>query len=314
MNNKPRHDEIFRKALENPIAAKEFISAHAPKELLEVIDLDSLNNLEKEKYITSDLINSSSDVLFSVNFKRTNWQAFFLVEHQSTVDNLIAYRMLKYKMSILERYLVVNPETKYLPLICPILVYNGDKKYNAPLSFWELSNFPNLAKKYWSEGYKLVNVNDINVEELKKRPWSGILEYFLKNIRSKKILKNWEEISDILPKLAEVKIGMDYISLFLYYTLTVLDKNDKMELEKFLINILNKQKGEELMGSLAQHWKDEGIEIGIQKGKAQGLAEGEVRGEAKLIRKMLKGGMNINLVSKHLGISVKEIEKMISDY
>ena len=96
--------------------------------------------------------------------------------------------------------------------------------------------------------------------------------------------------------------------------MTVLDKNDKMELEKFLINILNKQKGEELMGSLAQHWKDEGIEIGIQKGKAQGLAEGEVRGEAKLIRKMLKGGMNINLVSKHLGISVKEIEKMISDY
>ena len=77
MNNKPKHDEIFRKALENPIAAKEFIGAHAPKELLEIIDLDSLNNLEKEKYVTSSLTNSSSDVLFSVNFKDTEGQAFF---------------------------------------------------------------------------------------------------------------------------------------------------------------------------------------------------------------------------------------------
>lgn len=300
-NDKLKHDQIFRKALENPIVAKEFISVHAPKNLLEIVDLNSLNNLEKEKYITSTLTDSASDVLFSVNFKDKEGQVFFLIEHQSTIDHFIAYRLLKYKVNILERYLVKYPEAKHLPLICPILVYNGTTKYNAPLNLWELSNAPELAKEYWSEGYRLVNVHDIADEELKKRPWSGLLVYFLKHIRSKKILRKWQDIADILPKLAEVNVGVGYIELFLNYTLTALDENDKIKLEEFLIKTLNKQKGEKIMGSLAQRWKDEGIQDGIKIG------------EAKIIRTMLKNGTDINTVSKLLSIPVAEIEKLISE-
>lgn len=44
-----------------------------------------------------------------------------------------------------------------------------------------------------------------------------------------------------------------------------LDQSDKIELEKILVNILNQEKGAELMTSLAQSWKEEGIEIGETK-------------------------------------------------
>ena len=54
--------------------------------------------------------------------------------------------------------------------------------------------------------------------------------------------------------------------MILHYTLTSIDKNDKIELERMLINTLNQGKGVELMTSLAQSWKEEGIEIGILDG------------------------------------------------
>jgi len=37
-----------------------------------------------------------------------------------------------------------------------------------------------------------------------------------------------------------------------------------MELEKMLITTLNKEKGAEIMTSLAQSWKEEGIQDGIK--------------------------------------------------
>jgi predicted transposase YdaD len=64
INNKPRHDKLFRKALENPIVAHEFIEAHLPKEILQRLDTKTLT-LEKESFVEPDLTNSISDVLFS---------------------------------------------------------------------------------------------------------------------------------------------------------------------------------------------------------------------------------------------------------
>ena len=64
----------------------------------------------------------------------------------------------------------------------------------------------------------------------------------MKHIHERKLLKRWQEIACLLPELAKVTIGYDYIKTILYYTLTFIDKNDKMELEKMLITTLKKEK------------------------------------------------------------------------
>ena len=51
---KPKHDQLFKKALENPIVAYEFIETHLPKNLLDIIDMSSLK-LEKESFVEQDL-------------------------------------------------------------------------------------------------------------------------------------------------------------------------------------------------------------------------------------------------------------------
>ena len=82
------------------------------------------------------------------------------------------------------------------------------------------------------------------------------MEFFLKHRHERQLLKRWQQIADILPELTKVSIGYDYIEMILHYTLTSIDQSDKIELEKMLINTLNKEKGVELMTSLAQSCKE----------------------------------------------------------
>ncbi|WP_425362240.1 Rpn family recombination-promoting nuclease/putative transposase [Candidatus Tisiphia endosymbiont of Mystacides longicornis] len=208
--DKPKHDEIFRKSMENPIVAKEFLVTHLPKDVLALIDSTSLK-LEKDSFIESDLSETISDVLFSVKFNDQDGYIFLLLEHQSTVDKMMAFRLFKYMINICDRYLTNHPKAKSLPVIYPLILYNGKKKYNASLNIWNLFSHPDLARGFWTNDCQLINVHDIPDEELKKKVWSGILLFFLKHINERQLLKRWQEISYLLPKLSKITIGHDHI-------------------------------------------------------------------------------------------------------
>ncbi|WP_341758997.1 Rpn family recombination-promoting nuclease/putative transposase [Candidatus Tisiphia endosymbiont of Ptychoptera albimana] len=297
-SDKPKHDEIFRKSMENPIVAKEFLATHLPKDVLALIDSTSLK-LEKDSFIEPDLSETISDVLFSVKFNDQDGYIFLLLEHQSTVDKMMAFRLFKYMINICDLYLTTNPKAKSLPVIYPLIIYNGKKKYNASLNIWNLFSHPDLARGFWTNDYQLINVHDIPDEELKKKIWSGILLFFLKHIHERQLLKRWQEISHLLPKLSKITIGYDHIRNLLSYTLTFIEQNDKIELEKILKNSLTKEKGEELMPSIAQVWKEEGIQIG------------EARGEAKLIKMMIKNGNSIEEVARMTRLSIARINELL---
>jgi len=137
------------------------------------------------------------------------------------------------------------------------------------------------------------------------------LLFFLKHIHERQLLKRWQEISHLLPRLSEITIGYDHIRNLLQYTLIFIEQNDKIELEKILKNSLTKEKGEELMPSIAQVWKEEGIQIGVQDGIRIGEARGEARGEAKLIKMMINNGSSIEEVARITGLSITKIKELL---
>ncbi|MCC8484137.1 MAG: transposase, partial [Rickettsia endosymbiont of Labidopullus appendiculatus] len=94
---------------------------------------------------------------------------------------------------------------------------------------------------------------------------------------------------------SEITIGYDHIRNLLQYTLTFIEQNDKIELEKILKNSLTKEKGEGLMPSIAQVWKEEGIQIG----------------EAKLIKMMINNGSSIEEVARITGLSITKINELL---
>ncbi|NDB83370.1 MAG: hypothetical protein EB127_11675 [Alphaproteobacteria bacterium] len=76
----PRHDQLFRKSLENPVVAYELLQAHLPREVLTIIDTTTIK-LEKESFVEADLSASIADVLFSVKFNDTEGYIYLLLEH-----------------------------------------------------------------------------------------------------------------------------------------------------------------------------------------------------------------------------------------
>ncbi len=167
-----------------------------------------------------------------------------------------------------------------------------------------------LARGFWTNDCQLINVHDIPDEELKEKVWSGILLFFLKHIHERQLLKRWQEISYLLPKLSKITIGYDHIRNLLQYTLIFIEQNDKIELEKILKNSLTKEKGEELMPSIAQVWKEEGIEIGLQDGIKIGEAKGRAEAMKVIAKTMLLKHNTINEIIELTGLSKKQIERL----
>ena len=117
------------------------------------------------------------------------------------------------------------------------MFYNGTQKYNAPRNLCELFENSELVKATWTNDYPLINVHEIPDEKLKENAWSGILQFFMKHIHERDLLKRWQEIANLLPNFAEVNIGINYIELILCYTLTKISQNDIIGIEKYLNHI-----------------------------------------------------------------------------
>ena len=116
---KPKHYQLFRKNLENPIVAYELLQAHLPQEVLAIIDTSTLK-LEKESFVEPDLSTSIADVLFSVKFNDTDGYIYLLLEHQSTPEHFMAFRLFKYMVNILytaARLISISLAHSYLPTL-----------------------------------------------------------------------------------------------------------------------------------------------------------------------------------------------------
>lgn len=118
------HDKICRKALDKKKDATKIINRVLSKE-------DRIKENEIQKYnssfISNELRNSESDVVYKLN----NENVFFLIEHQTKVDYLMPYRILKYELEIIESVLIdkkyINKEYKF-PEIIAIVLYTGKQK------------------------------------------------------------------------------------------------------------------------------------------------------------------------------------------
>lgn len=144
MVKKLKHDALVKKILTEKIAAQEFLDHYLPSEFQDLIDLKKIT-VEKESFVEDDLKRKYSDIIYSVRTKN-NEKAFVyvLIEAQSTCDYWMALRLWKYMLLLCERHAKGKDR---LPLICPLLIYNGSEVYSAPRNLWELFARPDQAKK-----------------------------------------------------------------------------------------------------------------------------------------------------------------------
>lgn len=257
---------------------------------------------EIEKYTSSFVNKIFQNREADIVYKYKNKNIFFLIEHQTKIDYSMPYRILEYETEIMKSAIdirkVKNKEYK-LPLVIPIVLYTGKKKWDAK-RYLEESQETLDGVKIKAGNYNLVDINDFTKEEL-------LQEETL--ISKMMLLEKSESTEETIEMLEKIIPGI---------------KKDDEELLKRIISILFGEKiGEEKTKELIE--KIDGgdgkmlavvdmirneNQMYINMGRKEGRKEERKIRNIEIAQKLLKLKMPITQISEVTELTEKEIKAL----
>lgn len=297
------HDATFRQFLSQPDIARDFMELHLPAELRAICDLSTLK-LESGSFVEDDLRQYFSDILYSLKTSNGDGYIHVLVEHQSTPDRHMAFRLMRYAVAAMHRHLEAGH--KQLPLVIPVLFYTG-KRSPYPYSTRWLDEFedPSLAENLYGSTFPLVDVTVIPDEEIMGHRSMAALTLLQKHIHQRDIATLTDRLATLL--MADY-LSSPQVTALIHY---LLQAGESADSEAFVRELAQRvpQHGEALM-TIAQQLEQKGIEKGIQLGEQRGIEKGRNEGKLEVARTMLQNGIDRNTVMKMTGLSEDELSQI----
>ncbi|HHQ6580213.1 TPA: Rpn family recombination-promoting nuclease/putative transposase [Serratia fonticola] len=292
------HDAVFKQFLTHPDTARDFLELHLPPALLQFCDLNTLK-LESGSFIESDLRAYYSDVLYSLHTEQGDGYVYVLLEHQSSPDKHMAFRLVRYAIAAMHRHLEAGHDQ--LPLVIPMLFYHGQvTPYPYTMSWLEEFSEPELARQLYAGHFPLVDVTVIPDDDIMQHRRMAILELLQKHVRLRDLAELKEQLVTLL--LAGYTTKEQLISLINY----MLQVGSTTEPGVLIHELARRapQHEEELM-TIAEYLKQQGIEIGIEIGIEKGR-----EAVLKIASSMLADGFNRAQVMKLTGLSADDLAKI----
>lgn len=301
------HDATFRQFLSQPDIARDFMELHLPAELRAICDLSTLK-LESGSFVEDDLRQYFSDILYSLKTSNGDGYIHVLVEHQSTPDRHMAFRLMRYAVAAMHRHLEAGH--KQLPLVIPVLFYTG-KRSPYPYSTRWLDEFedPSLAENLYGSTFPLVDVTVIPDEEIMGHRSMAALTLLQKHIHQRDIATLTDRLATLL--MADY-LSSPQVTALIHY---LLQAGESADSEAFVRELAQRvpQHGDALM-TIAQQLEQKGIEKGIEKGiqlgEQRGIEKGRNEGKLEVARTMLQNGIDRNTVMKMTGLSEDELSQI----
>ena len=274
MAKKLKHDSLVKIIMNDPVAAQELLEYYLPDDFKSLVDLSKIT-VEQESYIEESLNKKYSDIIYKISTNNKE-EAFVyvLVEAQSTIDYWTALRLWKYTLLLCKRH---KKGKDKLPLVYNLVIYNGKEIYNAPRNLWSLFTDSVMAKKLMTEDYQLVDLQAMTDDEIVKKKHLGMLEYMMKHIHMRDMIKLWEkfltEFKHII--ILDKEKGYIYLRSFLWYTDAKLSKQKQPELVEVFTKHLSSKDKDSIMKTIAEKYMGEGLIRGRQESIKIGEAKGE---------------------------------------
>lgn len=292
------HDKVFKDILDNK---KEFVNFIKRYTEYKTVDLKE-TNIEKynRKFVTANFLVKESDIIYKVKGRNV----FIIVEHQSTIDYKMAERIHEYCMELIRN---LRKESKTLnklyPLICPIVLYTGKRKWDAPRTISEVQERYDGMKPLDYPKYNLIDINNYPKEELLKENTAIAKAMLFEKLETKEEMK---EILEILAK-KELTTGEEkYLQIILSYSNDVRKKLNKEEIIKYK-EILNR-KGEVNMTNF-ERLLIELIDEKCEKYRAE-RENGKKEGIQEVITNMLKLKMSDKVILDTTQVNKKELQRI----
>lgn len=111
-NTSTPHDAVFKQFLSHPETARDFLESHLPRALHKLCDLSTLR-LESASFIEETMRAYYSDILYSLKTRAGNGYIYALIEHQSSPDRHMAFRLMRYAIAAMRRYMNAIPLARH---------------------------------------------------------------------------------------------------------------------------------------------------------------------------------------------------------
>ena len=295
------HDAVFKTFLSHPDTARDFMRLHLPPALLAMCDLATLK-LESGSFVEDDLRPYYSDVLYSLNTAKGQGYVHVLIEHQSSPDKHMAFRLMRYAVAAMQRHLDAGHKT--LPLVIPVLFYQGKRSpYPYSMNWLQLFNDPETAAALYSTGFPLVDVTIIPDEEIMQHRSMAALTLLQKHIRQRDLNEFLDRLVALM--LTEFMTGQQVLALVNY----MLQAGETPDAEAIIRELAQRmpQHEDELM-TIAQQLEQKGREKGRREGKEIGRREGKYEASLEIARKMLESGLDHVSIMKITGLTEEELK------
>ena len=301
------HDKVYRIILSNKEEAAKFInkSLKIQKSQLKGNDIEKYST----RFVTNDFKIKESDIIY----KKKGEDIFFLIEHQSSVDYSKAYRLLIYSVEIIRSAVdekkLRNKDYK-IPAVYPIVLYTGNKKWNAKKYLEECQEKLEECKNIGLMNYTITDISECEEQELLEE----------KNFLSKILLldksRNNISLNTNLSKIIQLEMSNEektVLKQIIYYTL--MKKIGEDVAKKYIKKLEYKE--EEKMSVFEEYLEkiiDEGLEKGMQQGMQQGIKQGIEKGKKestyKIVIEMIKNNIDESRIKVITKISEKELKKI----
>ncbi len=289
------HDAFVRTVMSDPRIAREFFTIYLPNDIRELIDFNNLI-LQPRSYIDDVRKESTVDMLYKTMIAGQEAYLYLIVEHQSSPDELMPFRMLKYICNIMDQYLKTT-QTKKLPLVYPMVIYHAERPYPYSADIRDNIDAPReLIDRYFLKPFQLIDLGRIDDEELKRHAWVGVMEFVLKHIYARDVLPYLQDIAELLRRIAQSG-GRDYVSIVLQYALERGELKNKQAFFELINTQISSEVGEKVM-TLAEQLIDEGMTKGRQEGKLE-VAE-----------RLLSEGIELTFVAKMTGLPLERLKSL----
>lgn len=294
INHSP-HDALFKAFFTDIAIARDFFDIHLSASLRKHCNFNTLA-LCSGSFIEPDLRHHCSDMLYSMRTRHGAGYIYCLVEHQSTPQRLMAYRLLRYSLAAMQQHL--DQGHKQLPVVVPLLFYQGGRKGGYPYDNNWLSCFSHreLAHEIYTRPFPVIDLSAMPDDEIMTHKRVALLELVQKHIR-----------------LRDMALFVKDISRLMYRWR--LSQALRKSLFTYIVRAGKTEATEGFIQALSQHTtlyrEEDGMMTIAKQFELKGQQKGKREARLDMARQSLADGTDRSLVKKWTGLTDAELDCLV---
>ena len=284
---------------ENVRGLLEIVAEH----LVAHLDFSQLVHINRS-FIPDNLREQESDLVYSVPFlsesKTDELLIYILIEHQSTIDPSMGFRVLFYMTQIWdfqrrewESSNVPKSQWRFRPII-PIVLYTGEQKWQTPLTLRTVMDLPDMLSEFvpeFSAIFLIVKSTDTATLTKTDHPFGWLLTVLQKEHADKAEIRTvlMEAVAHI-DTLDEEKTQQWRRAIFYLYLLILhrrpTEEHDELKtlVHQHIQETSRREEGETMAQTMAEYL--------MEQGERRGERRGETHAKREAVLKLLRFRFN----------------------